>query len=99
MIERDQTKNFSNEDISDYLQNYIEDSGMSGTFPNLILEAAERLKEYSFKASSTIKIGKRTYHYVSSFVDNLERMLIYKTWDKNRRQWCYSIWNYDEDFK
>lgn len=97
MIEKEQTKDFSNECIAEYMENYVQD--MSGTFPNFVLEAAKRLKEYSFKASEKIKIGKRIYHYVSSFVDNGERMLVYKTWGKNRRQWCYSIWNYDEDFK
>jgi hypothetical protein len=65
---------------------------MSGTFPNFVLEASERLKKPAL-TQKEIKIGKKKYHYVSSFVDNGERMLIYKTFDKERREWNYSIIN------
>jgi hypothetical protein len=92
MIERDQIKEYSDEQVAEFIKEYVERQCMSGTFPNFVLEASERLKNKIF-TQKEIKIGKRKYHYVSSFVDNGERMLIYKTFDKERREWNYSIFN------
>ena len=92
MIERDQMKEYSDEQVAEFIKEYVERQCMSGTFPNFVLEASERLKNNVF-TQKIIKIGKRKYHYVSSFVDNGERMLIYKTFDKERREWNYSIFN------
>ena len=96
MIEKEQIKEYSNKQIAEYLENYVQ--SMSGTFPNFVLEAATRLKESDYKATDFVRIGKTTYRYVTSFVDKGNRMLVYKNWNRDRHRWQYSMWCDDEFF-
>lgn len=98
MIEEEQVKDFSNETIAKYLEDYIKNQDMSGTFPNFVIEAVKRLRGNCYKSKKYVKVGKTKYQYVSSFVDKEKKFLVYKTWNKNTRLWHYVIWMDCEDF-
>lgn len=99
MIERDQMKEYSDEQVAEFIKEYVERQCMSGTFPNFVLEASERLKNNVFTQKNNKEMEEK--EKLDAIKREIERRIEqhssavvhgdYKDMDENT-----AYWNEDE---